>query len=243
MAQKDRTGIFKKVMPCENFERENFKLHELPDEIIFDFRSGALKICLIISACIISFLTAPRALIAASILPILLIIRKAVILKKLVRLNLINLFVAFMIIITWPDLKEGFRFALLIIIRMNLIFIILLNTGLNIPFMPAKMRVLIIMTVRGIFIMHERFTAALISIKLRAKNLHGLLKFKVIAYLIASGLLRSSERAERVYQVIGMRGGFNGFNQEFTDKFKKRDLIYILIFMIYGGVLIFLNAA
>ena len=65
----------------------------------------------------------------------------------------------------------------------------------------------------------------------------------MIAYLIASGLLRSSERAERVYQVIEMRGGFNGFNQEFSNEIRKRDTIYFLIFAIYAVVIIFLNAA
>ena len=230
-------------MPCENFEHDNFKLHRLPDEIFFNFQSGALKVCLIILACIISFLRTPFALIAASIFPIILIFRDVSILKKLLRLNLINLFVAFMIIITWPDFRAGIKFALLITIRMNLICVILLNVGFNVPFMPEKIRTLLIMTVRGIYILHDRFRASLISIKLRAKNLNGLLKFKVIAYLIASGLLRSSERAERVYQVIEMRGGFNGFNQEFSNEIRKRDTIYFLIFAIYAVVIIFLNAA
>ena len=221
---------------------ENFALHFIPD-FAFDFKSDTSKFCLVIFACVISFLKDPRALILASILPAALFFIGDNIFKKLLRLNIINLFAVIIIIITWPDFKTGIEAGILITVRMNLICIIFLRIGFNIPFVPEKLRVLIIMTVRGVFILRERFYASLMSLRLRAKNLRGLLKFKTIAYLIASGLLRGSERSERVYQVIEMRGGFKGFNQDIKNKFNLRDVLYILIFTIYAGVIIFLNAA
>ena len=74
---------------------------------------------------------------------------------------------------------------------------------------PEKLRVLIILTLRGIYILRERFDAALISAKLRAPKL----TLKTFAYITGSVLLQSSRRSEKMLQAINSRGGFGGFIQ------------------------------
>ena len=68
---------------------------------------------------------------------------------------------------------------------------------------------LIILTLRGIYILRERFDAALISLRLRSQGV----KLKTFAYVTGGVLLQGSERSELMLKAINSRGGFRGFIQ------------------------------
>ena len=106
---------------------------------------------------------------------------------------------------------------------------------------PEKLRVLFLLTLRGIFILHERFSCALISLRLRAKNLHGLMKLRAFAYITCSVLLQSSERSERMLRAVQCRGGFSGFIQSERESLSVRDVIVSICFMIYVIIIIWLD--
>ena len=91
--------------------------------------------------------------------------------------------------------------------------------------------------------MHERFSSALISLRLRAPNLHGLMKFRTFAYITASVLIQSSEHSERMMRAIQCRGGFKGFIQTENERMRMRDVIVCVVFAIYAVMIIILNYA
>ena len=139
--------------------------------------------------------------------------------KFLLRLNIINLIVIISLALTWPNLYEGFFTGILIALRVNMIYIIFAALVLPMGFsgvyevllflkVPEKLRILILLTLRGIFILKERFDAALISLKLRAPKM----KIKSFTYVTGSVLLQAANRSEKIERVIKCRGGFEGFN-------------------------------
>ena len=140
-------------------------------------------------------------------------------LKNFLKINLVNLIMILTLALTWPDFHEGLVKGLIIALKVNVIYFILAKFHdrlyrliLN-PKVPEKFRILIILTLRGIFILKERYDAALISLKVRAPDLQGILKFKTFSYILGSILLQSSRHSENIFKSIISRGGFNGFNQ------------------------------
>ena len=155
-----------------------------------------------------------------------------------IKINLINLIMIITITLTWPNYYEGFTKGMLIALRVNMIYIVFVEYSEGIYDaliylrLPEKLRVLIILTLRGIYILKERFDTALISVKLRAKKLN----LKTFSYITGSVLLQSSQRSEKILQAIELRGGFKGFIRSKNEKPK-------LIFMLYPIAIIILNYA
>lgn len=194
------------------------------------------------------------ALALASVLPIIILCMKKSLPPSFLKLNAINLIMLFTLALTWPSFTEGLMIGMLITLRLNMIYIIfafmifplgitriyeaLANLGI-----PEKLRVLIILTLRGIFILHDRLEAALISVKLRAPNLREIMKLKVFAYVIAGVLLQSSRRSEHMMLAVICRGGFGGFAQSERGRLKAEDAIMVLGFAAYAGVILICNYA
>ena len=143
--------------------------------------------------------------------------------KSLLHLNIINLIVIITLAFTWSSIKNGILTGFLIALRVNMIYIIFSALIFPMGFggvyevllflkVPEKLRILIILTLRGIYILKERFDAALISLMLRAPGLKKFSKLKAFTYITGSVLLQASEHSEKMEYAIKCRGGFNGFN-------------------------------
>ena len=194
------------------------------------------------------------ALTLASVIPLLLVITKRLNLTSLMKLNAFNLIMIITIALTWPDFNGGLTKGITIALRVNMIYILFavmiyplgyakIFAALNSLNVPEKLRVLFLLTLRGIFILYDRYSCALISLRLRAKNLHGLMKLRAFAYITCSVLLQSSERSERMLQAVQCRGGFNGFIQSEHKRVRMRDVIACVCFAVYALMIIILNHA
>ena len=196
-------------------------MHELPE-----LKTGKFEAGLFLSALAISVIKNPITIILSALIPLRLY--KNFMKPILLKINLVNIFVAIILIITWPNFYDGIKFALLMSVRMNLICIIFLRVGYNIPILPEKLRIIIILAIHGIYFMHEKILNSLNSVKIRATNLQGIIKYKTTGYLIASCIYRTASNSENILQAVRLRGGFDGFNQNEKFKFYKRDYILIL---------------
>lgn len=219
-----------------------------------DISPEILLCCSVMYALAVTLSDSIYALIVASVIPVQYIITKKFTLSSLIKLNVFNLIMIITLALTWPNFTEGLMKGIIIALRVNMIYIVFavniypigyakIFTALNTLKIPEKLRILLLLTMRGIFIMHDRFTCALISLRLRAKNLHGLMKLKAFAYITCSVLLQSSKRSERMMLAIQTRGGFSGFIQSDDKSVNILDVIVCLCFSIYALMIIILNYA
>jgi len=134
-----------------------------------------------------------------------------------------NLFIIVTTTLTWPDIREGFFTGLSVALKCSVIYLIcvvfIFPKGFSGIYkillflhVPEKLRILILLTLRGIFILKERFESALISLKLRAPGQKNFAKLKSFTHVTGSVLLQAAERSERMERAIKCRGGFKGFN-------------------------------
>lgn len=219
-----------------------------------DISPEVLLCCSVIYALAVSLSESLYALILASVIPIMLVLTKRLKLSSLVKINIFNLIMIITLALTWPEFNEGLQKGIVIALRVNMIYIFFavmiyplgyarIFAALNSLNIPEKLRVLFILTLRGIFILHERYSCALISIRLRAKNLHGLMKLRAFAYITCSVLLQSSERSERMLRAVQCRGGFSGFIQTGHKAMSLHDVMISICFAVYAVAIIILNYA
>ena len=108
---------------------------------------------------------------------------------------------------------------------------------------PLKLRVLAILTIRGVNILRESFETAIISVRLRAPNLRGIMRLKVFAYMTGTILLQSFLRSENIMRAVKCRGGFGGFIHTENESMNAWDMACILGFAVYGVVIAVMNYA
>lgn len=235
--------------------QENFTLTLSHEEFYAsrnNFAPESLLLSALVYALAVSLSNKFSALALASILPVVIMCVKKFNLSSLLKLNVINLLMIITLALTWPSFLGGVKMGMLITLRLNMIYIIfaviifpLGITGIYEALcalrVPEKLRVLIILTLRGIFILHERLETALISVKLRAPNLKGIMKLKTFASILASVLLQSSSHSEKIMQAVILRGGFGGFSQSERESIRLRDMLVIVSFMLYSAVVIKCN--
>lgn len=188
----------------------------------------------------------------ASILPVSLI--KRVKLSALAKLNLINAVMILTLALTWPNFYAGLIMGVIISLRVNMIYIAFsamvyplgiggMYEALCFMRVPENLRVMMIMTLRGINILRERYESAIISVRLRAPNIHGLMRLKIFAAMMGNVLLQSLERSENMMKAVKCRGGFAGFMQSETHAVKFGDVIYVMCFAFYGIIIAVMNYA
>ena len=206
-------------------------------------------LCSIVYAFAVSMSDSFYALILASFLPLILFFKHKI---NLIHVNIMNLIMIFTLALTWPDLSDGLIMGMKIAFRVNMIYIVFTNLLLPLGFsgiyqglyslgLPEKLRVLIILTLRGIFILRERMEAALMAVKLRGNNIHGLMKFRVFAYILGGVLLKGIDKSERMMMAVICRGGFGGFNQFENNKLNKKDITIFSLIMIYALMVMIVN--
>ena len=203
------------------------------------FDPRARMLCAAVYAATLSAMDRPAALAFAALLPGALFLCGPLrpLLRSLRQLNLVSLAMTFLLALTWPGktlwgpfTREGIRQGLLITVRLNLISVALLRliaamgparseTALARLGCPEKLRVLLLLTLRGIYLLAERMAMALQAVNLRSgsrpsgrsPDLRGTLRWRVFAFMAASALLQSSDRSERMMLALNCRGGLAGF--------------------------------
>ena len=209
-------------------------------------------LCVLIYALSVSISVKFYALIVASLLPVILVMKRPEVLKSLVKINAFNLIMIITLALTWPDIQDGFMTGIIIALRLNMIYIIFaelifthgetkLYESLIFLRVPEKLRILLLLTFRGINIMRERLDSALISLRLRAPKMGVVMRLKTFAYITASVLLQSASHSERMTRAIICRGGFNGFRQTELTGINLQDVINLALFTSYALVIVIMN--
>ena len=175
--------------------------------------------------------------------------------KILLHLNLAGLFMLALMTLSFANFKSGFQAGLIMLAKLNFISIIFLkliaamgvgkvHAALYYLRLNNKLRVLIILTLRGIFILVNRFICALRAASLRARNIKGLkLRLKIFACVLASALVQSVKLSDRINIAINLRGQasqgleLKGFNQAEKLSWRTCDSLLIIFVSTYAIIL------
>jgi energy-coupling factor transporter transmembrane protein EcfT len=138
---------------------------------------------------------------------------------------------------------EGARAALLIIWKLNIISVVLLRmvasmgiTGVNDALaalrFPVKLRMLLLLTTRYVFLLADRMSAMARAIDLRAPDIRGKESYRAHACMVGTTLVHSADRAERASLAIGCRGGMSGFSQSAVRGWTRREWALCALFLL-----------
>lgn len=144
----------------------------------------------------------------------------------------------------------GARFAVLVLVKINMIAVVFyrmvvamglptINDALSGLGLPLKLRVLLLLTIRHIFLLHDRVTTAARAVSLRGGKMSLAMKFESHACMVGTTLVHASDRAERSLHAIRCRGGFAGFEGVRTMRWRLRDTLLCCVFL---GVLLLVAA-
>jgi energy-coupling factor transporter transmembrane protein EcfT len=147
---------------------------------------------------------------------------------------------------------EGAYTALLIIWKLNIISVVLLkmvvsmgiagvNDALAALRFPAKLRMLLLLTTRYVFLLADRMSAMVRAIDLRAPDTRGKKAYRTYACMIGTTLVHSADRAARASLAIECRGGMNGFSQIVIREWTRRDWALCTIFLLNSICLVILS--
>jgi cobalt/nickel transport system permease protein len=141
-----------------------------------------------------------------------------------------------MAVLLWLPLAAGFspRSALLYTLRINCaalaymrfvmpMGISLIASSLSALRLPEKLVSLFVLTYRSIFLLHEGFAAALVSMRLRLPERNTLAQWRSLSAVFAAALTRSAFRAEKIKIAMLSRGFEGGFPVTVSFKWKLRD--------------------
>lgn len=194
------------------------------------------------------------SLLAASILPSALILTKRIKPSSLAKLNAINAVMILTLVLTWPKAKDGLIMGVIIALRVNMIYITFsamvyplgtwgIYEALCVFGVPENLRVLLILTLRGINVLHERYVSSIISARLRAPDIRGLMRLKVFAFILGNVLIQSLERGDNMMRAVKCRGGFAGFMQAEKRGIDSEDIACVTGFAVYGIIIAVMNYA
>ena len=193
------------------------------------------------------------ALAAGSILPLCLLcmdgrsgLRGMV--RMLSGMNKVSMLALVFLPLTYPGNRvfmffsvEGAYAALLIIWKLNIISVVILkmiasmgiagvHDALAALRFPVKLRMLLLLTMRYVFLLADRMSSMVKAIDLRAPDMRGGKMYRAYACMVGTTLVHSADRAELASLAIGCRGGMNGFSQLVTRKWTRRDWVLCAIF-------------
>ena len=209
-----------------------------------------MMVCALLYAFAVSVSQNIHALLIASVLPIILLFTHKISLSPFLKINALNAVMLLTLALTWPVIREGVIMGLLIAWRVNMIYIVFatlvfplgMSAVYGLP-LPEKMRVLVILTVRGIHILHDSLDRAFLSANLRAPNAGLMMRLKIFAYVLGASLLRSSDRSERMIIAVQARGGFGGFMQSSKRRAGVREAVMLVLCAGYSGLVVMMNYA
>jgi cobalt/nickel transport system permease protein len=195
---------------------------------VFDPRCRVLCAMLLTGA--LASVRSLSGLLAGSAVPVLLLLLLFVrdpkeLAKILIRVNAVTVFVWLVLPLSAPGgWTEGLRLAFLVTYKLNAISVTLIPMiaelgmeridGVLIAFrVPEKMRVLLLLTARYVFLLRDRLSAMTRAIRLRAPELRGRRLYAAFACMLGTTLIHSSDKAERSMLALRCRGGMGGFSQ------------------------------
>jgi cobalt/nickel transport system permease protein len=187
--------------------------------------------------------------------------------QVLVRLLVVNSFIFFLWIIlplTYPGeavfhwgplvaTRQGLIFTGLITLKSNAIIIALIALAATVPIvtlgqamhnlrLPGKLCHLLLFTYRYLYVFEQEFHRLVQAMKIRGfqprTNLH---TYRSYAYLAAMLLVRSYDRADRVFQAMLCRGFHGTFYSLRTFSWQRRDWVFVSASLPALGVLLFLE--
>jgi len=187
--------------------------------------------------------------------------------QVLVRLLIVNSFIFFLWIIlplTYPGdavwrwgplvvTRQGLIFTGLITLKSNAIIIALIALVATVPIitlgqamhhlrLPDKLCHLLLFTYRYLYVFQQEFHRLVQAMKIRGfqprTNLH---TYRSYAYLAAMLLVRSYDRADRVFQAMLCRGFHGTFYSLRTFSWQRRDWVFVAASLPALGVLLFLE--
>ncbi len=189
-------------------------------------------------------------------------------LKQVVtRLLVVNSFIFFLWVVlplTYPGdvvahlgplaaTKQGLIFAGLITLKSNAIIIALIALVATVPVvtlgqamhnlrLPDKLCHLLLFTYRYLYVFEQEFHRLVQAMKIRGfqprTNLH---TYRSYAYLAAMLLVRSYDRADRVFQAMLCRGFHGVFYSLRTFSWQRRDWVFVATSLPALAVLLFLE--
>jgi energy-coupling factor transporter transmembrane protein EcfT len=222
-------------------------------------------ICAFICAIAIASLSDAAALLAASALPLLLLCVDGkrglpFLAPRLREINKISVPVALFLALTYPGERffylfsaKGLVMALFVIWKLNLISVVLLRMAASMGItringameglgFPLKLRALLLLTTRYIFLLADRVAAMSRAVSLRTGKdggNRGVSGCRAYAYMIGTTLIHSSDRAERAALAIGCRGGMSGFSSAApASRWTWKESYACLLFFLYSALLI-----
>lgn len=215
---------------------------------------AVVLVCALSYALAVSVISSTPALFTASLMPSAFILTKRFQLSHLVKINIVNIIMIITLALTWPEFVDGLITGAVIALRVNMICVAFgvtvypLGTAgiyealcaLNVP---MKLRVLVILTLRGIYTLRERYCCAITSVRLRAPELRGMMRLKVFAYMMGNILLQTSERSENIMRAVKYRGGFGGFMQSENEGISFRDILMMTGYAVYVSGIVVMNYA
>jgi len=178
--------------------------------------------------------------------------------KVVVRLLLVNSFIFFLWVVlplTYPGeavwrfgplaaTREGLIYTGLITLKSNAIIIALIALVATVPVvtlgqalhnlrLPDKLCHLLLFTYRYLYVFEQEYHRLVQAIKIRGfqprTNLH---TYRTYAYLVAMLLVRSYDRADRVFQAMLCRGFHGVFYSLRTFSWQGRDGVFVVASML-----------
>ena len=168
----------------------------------------------------------------------------------LAHINIMTIFMWVLMPLTFPGPRiwifsvSGMRAALLFTCKLNLISVVLIrmvatldvrriNYVLESLHVPEKMRALLLLTARYIFLLMERVATMTRAIRLRSPNLQPLRLCSAFACMLGTTLIHSSDRAERSMLAMKLRAGdkpLSGFTRRRPMPWHGRDTTLCVFF-------------
>jgi energy-coupling factor transporter transmembrane protein EcfT len=145
--------------------------------------------------------------------------------KNLLHVNALTIAVWLVLPLTAPSgWLAGLELAFLVTCKLNLISVTLIRMVAELGIeqidsvliwcrVSEKMRVLLLLTARYVFLLRDRLGTMTRAIRLRAPGLRGKPLYAAFACMLGTTLIHSSDRAERSMLALNCRGGMKGFSQ------------------------------
>jgi cobalt/nickel transport system permease protein len=149
--------------------------------------------------------------------------------------------------------RQGLLFTGLITLKSNAIIIGLIALIATVPVVtlgqamhhlrfPDKLCHLLLFTYRYLYVFEQEFQRLVQAMKIRGfqprTNLH---TYRSYAYLAAMLLVRSYDRADRVYQAMRCRGFHGTFYSLRTFSWQRRDRIFLVLSLLALAVVLYLE--
>jgi energy-coupling factor transporter transmembrane protein EcfT len=226
----------------------------------FDPRGRA--VCALAAACAVSYLNNALLLAAASAAAGALLLADgrgaADMAAFLPRINKMAALTWFLLPVAYPGPRmwgflsvNGVRAAFFITWKLNIISVTVFCLALSMGaakidgalaglHVPAKLRGVLVLSLRYIFLLSNRMSTMALAIRLRAPNQGTAASMRSLAYMVGTTLIYCSDRAERASMAFSLRGGLDGFSQCSAGSGAREWKISDTLFC--GGLALFLLA-